>query len=746
MERFILHLGIMSGQAAVVICVVLLVRAIFSRLHVAKKFLNLLWLLPFFVMVFPWKPESSISFWSESGQVRQRTVISDMEAALTELEGVKEKGEPDPLPKPEPIPDILPDVDNAGVVSTGVSGPGSAAGVSVSLDPVADTPENVSSLLNTVGYVWMLGTSFFLIYGVLSCMKLHRRVICSIHVKDNIYRGDDVDTPFVLGVLRPRIYLPSGMQEEHLPYILEHEKTHIRSFDPLKKLLAFVITGIHWFNPLAWTAFYFFGSDMEMACDEETLERLGVEKKKAYAEVLLLLASGKRSALTAPIAFGEGNVKSRIHNMANYEKAWKIATAAAAAVMILLAAGFLTERGNRDSLHGDGMGSFGADDSGISGGTTGGSGADDAGISGMTAGGSGADDSGISGVMSDGPGADDAGISGSAENDTTHPVEKLTMETLIALCEGGKEKLEESMSLLPGENITPMETEEITSSADIISVFKNRVPYSNFMEANKSRLDLTEPYFCFLQYNGKEYRLQISYWNAETADKYGYSAGQLDGIYLTYLAKSDMLMLYSADPHRRPNLDIVSFLEKTYDYDMSAYLTLELPENLYLGEPGVSGSIRSCFLEGNYEEPPHGEDFSKDTYGPGYISVYTLNATASEEDNIIFENGKLKDVIMRANHESRESDYETIEGCQMQAILCEYSFDLFTLPEGDEYQEKNGLTDEEFLSISLAWHWKIYFTEPDSRYLYELSLNRKFFTKDEAIAMARSAVFYFRGQ
>lgn len=382
MEHFILRLGIMSGQAAVVICVVLLARVVFSRLHVAKKFTNLLWLLPFFVMVFPWKIESSISFWSESGQVRQQAVISDMETALAELEGVKEKGEPDLLPKPEPIPDILPDMGNAGVVSAGVSDLGSAAGVSAPIDPVADTPENVSSLLNTVGYVWMLGTSLFLIYGVLSCVKLHRRVICSIRVKDNIYRGDDVDTPFVLGVLRPRIYLPSRIQEEHLPYILEHEKTHIRSFDPLKKLLAFVITGIHWFNPLAWTAFYFFGRDMEMACDEETLERLGVEKKKVYAEVLLLLASGKRSALTAPIAFGEGNVKSRIRNMANYERAWKIATAAAAAVMILLAAGFLTERGHTDSLQGNGMGSFGADDSGISGMTAGGSGADDSGISG----------------------------------------------------------------------------------------------------------------------------------------------------------------------------------------------------------------------------------------------------------------------------------------------------------------------------------------------------------------------------
>lgn len=706
MEHFILRLGIMSGQAAVVICVVLLVRIIFSRLHIAKKFSNLLWLLPFFVMVFPWKIESSISFWSESGQVRQRAVISDMEAALAELEEVKEKTKPDPSSKSESMPDILPDIGNAGA-----SDMGSSAGVSVPIDPIVDTPENVTSLLNTVGYVWMLGTSLFLIYGILSYGKLHRRVICSIHVKDNIYRGDDVDTPFVLGVLRPRIYLPSKMQEEHLPYILEHEKTHIRSFDPLKKLLAFAITGIHWFNPLAWTAFYFFGRDMEMACDEETLERLGVEKKKAYAEVLLLLASGKRSALTAPIAFGEGNVKSRIHNMANYEKTWKIVTAAAAAVMILLAAGFLTERGHTDSLQGSGMGSFGADDSGIS------------------------------GVMADGSGADDSGLSGSAENDTPHPVEELTIETLIALCEGGKEKLEESMRLLPGENIIPMETEEITSPAEIISVFKNRIPYSNFKEDEyKNPLNLLESYFCFLQYNGKEYRLQISYWNAETADKYGHSAGELDGIYLTHLATSDMLMLYDADPRRRPNLDIVSFLEK--NYDMSAYLTLELPENLYLGDPGVSGNIQTCEFEGNYEEPIHGEDCSEDTYGPGYISVYTLNAAASQEENIIFENGKLKDVILRANHQGRESDYETIEGCQMQAILCEYSFDLFTLPEGDEYQEKNGLTDEEFLAISLAWHWKIYFTEPDSRYLYELSLNQKFFTKDEAIAMARSAVFY----
>ncbi len=219
-----------------------------------------------------------------------------------------------------------------------------------------------------------------------------------------------------------------------------------------------------------------------------------------------------------------------------------------------------------------------------------------------------------------------------------------------------------------------------------------------------------------------------------------YADGELQYIGLIHPATGDSQTLYDADPRRRPNLDIVSFLQRTYN--INDYVILNLPNNLYLGDLQALGNCQSCLLEGNAEEMIHGQSASKYSYGPGSIAVYSLKTTASEEDSIVFKDGKLKDVIKSSNHEGPESGYEAIEGCQIQAILRAYSYDLFLLPEMEEYQKKNGLTDDEFHAISLAHHWQIYFAEPDGKYLYKLSLNQKFFTKDEAISMARSAVFH----
>ena len=129
----------------------------------------------------------------------------------------------------------------------------------------------VFSLMSIVGLVWLLGVAVILLYSVVSYVRLQKKVLCSVKVQDNIYRADDISTAFVLGVIRPKIYIPSALHGENLTYVLEHEKTHIKQLDPLKKILAFTITTIHWFNPFVWVAFYLFCKDMEMACDEETV-------------------------------------------------------------------------------------------------------------------------------------------------------------------------------------------------------------------------------------------------------------------------------------------------------------------------------------------------------------------------------------------------------------------------------------------------------------------------------------------
>lgn len=121
--------------------------------------------------------------------------------------------------------------------------------------------------------------------------------------------ADNLNTPFVLGIFRPRIYIPAGLTPDEESYIVRHEHTHIRRFDHIVKPFAFLVLSIHWFNPLAWLAFVLMSTDMELSCNERVIREMGCNIKKAYSASLLSLASGRRILNGSPLAFGEGNVK-----------------------------------------------------------------------------------------------------------------------------------------------------------------------------------------------------------------------------------------------------------------------------------------------------------------------------------------------------------------------------------------------------------------------------------------------------
>ncbi len=353
MERLIFQLGIMSVQAAIVICVILLVRIFFAKLHVPKKYVMLLWMIPYFLMVCPWKIESSFSFW----QVMEQAQMDDVQTVVQHVQyELEQKGEE--IIQTEEWRETVSKEESTGqeAVNTGGwkdatigNGVGSSAtdlpkqNALISGGINTNSMEFVELLLQTATVLWLVGLVSILLYSMVSYGKLKRKVLCSICVSENIYYADDIDSPFVLGIFRPRIYLPSSMNQENLHYVLEHERTHIRKWDPFKKMLAFGISSIHWFNPFVWVAFAFFGKDMEMACDEETVARLGIENRQEYATVLLRLASGKRRLLGAPLAFGEGSVKGRIRNIVKYKKVWKVVSVVAILVVAVLAVGFLTK-------------------------------------------------------------------------------------------------------------------------------------------------------------------------------------------------------------------------------------------------------------------------------------------------------------------------------------------------------------------------------------------------------------------
>ncbi len=169
-------------------------------------------------------------------------------------------------------------------------------------------------------YVWMTGVLGLGIYAIISYIRLRKKLITASLLRDNIYLADEISSPFVMGLFRPKIYIPSFMEEKEQSYIVMHEQHHIRRLDHVTKLLAFAALCIHWFNPLVWVAFIMAGKDMEMSCDEAVVKKMGTDILPDYAASLLSLATGKHIIAGMPLAFGAGDTKGRIRNLVSWKK------------------------------------------------------------------------------------------------------------------------------------------------------------------------------------------------------------------------------------------------------------------------------------------------------------------------------------------------------------------------------------------------------------------------------------------
>ena len=191
--------------------------------------------------------------------------------------------------------------------------------------------------------IWIAAAICLLVYGIVCYVKLRQSIKEAVLYKDNVYRCESAaGSPFILGVIRPRIYLGYGICGEDEELILAHEKAHLARRDNLVKLLWCVVLCIYWFNPLIWAAYILMCRDMERACDEKVLSGRGADVRKAYAEALLACASGKRHTMAYPAAFSETDVKSRIKNVMSFRKPGKAVTAACVVLTAVFALGFLT--------------------------------------------------------------------------------------------------------------------------------------------------------------------------------------------------------------------------------------------------------------------------------------------------------------------------------------------------------------------------------------------------------------------
>ena len=176
------------------------------------------------------------------------------------------------------------------------------------------------SAAEIITYIWLAGIAVMVIVGVGSYLRFRKHLTGAMQVKDNIYLVDHIDSAFVAGLIRPRVYLPSDIPLNQMGYIIAHEKYHIRRLDHVTKHLSFAALCIHWFNPFVWVAFILSGKDLEMSCDEAVIKRLGEGIRADYSASLLSLATGRRIIAGTPLAFGEGDTKGRINNMAKWKQ------------------------------------------------------------------------------------------------------------------------------------------------------------------------------------------------------------------------------------------------------------------------------------------------------------------------------------------------------------------------------------------------------------------------------------------
>lgn len=210
------------------------------------------------------------------------------------------------------------------------------------------TPEVTASVnpMQIVAYVasliWIFGMVTMAVYALLSYIRLRRKVREAIPGEQGLWLCDHIPSPFILGILRPKIYLPSDIAQGDLPYVLAHEQAHLQRRDHWWKPLGFVLLGIHWFNPLLWVAYGLFCKDLELACDERVLNTLGTEAKKPYAQALLRCSVPRRGTV-CPLAFGEGSVKGRIRSVLSYKKPHFWVLLVAVVACIALAVGFFTK-------------------------------------------------------------------------------------------------------------------------------------------------------------------------------------------------------------------------------------------------------------------------------------------------------------------------------------------------------------------------------------------------------------------
>lgn len=313
MGEIFLKLLNLSITASWLILAVLCIRLLFRK--IPKWITCLLWGVVAIRLIFPFSIESAFSLQLSAEPIRTSTMV----------EG-------------ELIPYVPSVNSNIGVVENTVNPLLAEAFAYQETESVA--PLQIATEI--AGSVWLSGMVVLLIFALVSMIKLRLRVREAVRYKENIYICDAVKSPFILGIIKPRIYLSSALSEEEMDYIIAHERAHLKRKDHLWKPFGYLLLCIYWFNPLCWIAYIMLCKDIELACDEKVIKDMSFGDKKEYSRVLLFCATQRHLVMACPLAFGEVGVKERVKTVLNYKKPTFWITIAVIVVCAIVAICFLT--------------------------------------------------------------------------------------------------------------------------------------------------------------------------------------------------------------------------------------------------------------------------------------------------------------------------------------------------------------------------------------------------------------------
>ena len=249
------------------------------------------------------------------------------------------------IPSAETVSPAVVQFDPAPTITSGVNIIDNAVNPSLSEHFAAVPTASVNPLYvwtEIAGWVWLIGLGAMLLYALVSYLRLRRRVSVSLCVRENIYLCDAISSPFILGVVKPHIYLPSTLDEVQRQNVLSHERAHLTRRDHWWKPLGFALLAVYWFNPVLWLAYTLLCRDIELACDERVIRTMDESAVKTYSTVLLACSMPRKAVITCPLAFGEIGVKERVRNALHYKKPAFWVVAASVAVCVVVAVCFLT--------------------------------------------------------------------------------------------------------------------------------------------------------------------------------------------------------------------------------------------------------------------------------------------------------------------------------------------------------------------------------------------------------------------